>query len=179
MKQATLTFMSSHLATKKQHRSLRDTFNQFDTNGDGVISADEFCRAYRTLYPDNDPGEVDERALEVFKNADTDGSGTIDFGEWCTATINQQELLSKPNLLAAFKLFDKDGSGTIEASEVASILGHNVSDQQEVWQQVIAEVDVDGDGQISFDEFVMMFKKLAEREEMLGLNDNQDAAAAQ
>jgi len=37
MKQATLTFMSSHLATKKQQKTMRDTFNQFDVNGDGVI----------------------------------------------------------------------------------------------------------------------------------------------
>jgi len=65
-------------------------------------------------------------------------------------------------LRAAFKLFDKDGSGTIDASEVASILGHNVTDSSDIWQEVIREVDVDGDGQISFEEFVMMFKKLAE-----------------
>lgn len=58
---------------------------------------------------------MDERALEVFRNADADGSGAIDFGEWCTATINQQELLNEPNMRAAFKLFDKDNSGTIEA----------------------------------------------------------------
>ena len=72
-------------------------------------------RAYRTLHPDLDQAEVDERANEIFNQADVDGSGEIDFGEWCTATINQQELLSEPNMLAAFKLFDKDGSGTIEA----------------------------------------------------------------
>ena len=88
MKQASLTFMSSHLATKKQQRSMRDTFNQFDTNGDGVIQLDEFKRAYRVLYPNNSAEEVDERAEEVFRNADVDGSGSIDFGEWCTATIN-------------------------------------------------------------------------------------------
>ena len=98
---------------------MRDTFNQFDTNGDGVIQKDEFLRAYRVLYPDQSAEEVDERAIEVFKNADVDGSGAIDFGEWCTATINQTELLNEPNMRAAFKMFDKDGGGTIDASEVA------------------------------------------------------------
>jgi len=52
MKQATLTFMSSHLATKKQQQSLQKTFSQFDTNGDGVITEEEFLHAYRALYPD-------------------------------------------------------------------------------------------------------------------------------
>ena len=148
MKQATLTFMSSHLATKKQQRSMRDTFNQFDTNGDGLIQIDEFLRAYRVLYPNADEGSVDERALDVFSKADADGSGSIDFGEWCTATINQQELLNEPNMRAAFKLFDKDGGGTIEANEVAAILGHNVTEEENVWEDVIREVDIDGDGKI-------------------------------
>ena len=67
-------------------------------------------------------------------------------------------------MLAAFKLFDKDGSGTIEASEIAAILGHNVQKEQAVWEQVIEEVDVNGDGQIDFEEFKVMLKKLADRE---------------
>lgn len=37
LKQATLTFMTSHLATKKQMQELRNSFNQFDENGDGMI----------------------------------------------------------------------------------------------------------------------------------------------
>ena len=80
--------MAGHLATKKQQRELRQTFNQFDENGDGVISKEEFLKGYRILYPSADQAEVDERALEIFNNADVDGNGAIDFGEWCTATIN-------------------------------------------------------------------------------------------
>jgi len=112
---------------------MRDTFNQFDSNGDGLIQLDEFKRAYRVLYPNTNEDEVDERAEWVFKNADVDGNGSIDFGEWCTATINQTELLNEPNLRAAFKLFDKDGGGTIDASEIAAILGHNVTESEDVW----------------------------------------------
>ena len=66
MKQATLTFMSSHLATRKQQRAMSETFKQFDVNGDGVIQKDEFLNAYRFLYPNSDGTEVDERASEVF-----------------------------------------------------------------------------------------------------------------
>merc|ERR1719491_153536 len=47
---------------------------------------------------------------------------------------------------AAFRLFDKDDSGTIEAQEIAAILGHNISKEGNVWNDVIAEVDVNGDG---------------------------------
>ena len=81
--------MAGHLATKKQQRELRQTFNQFDENGDGVISRDEFLKGYKILYPNVAQDEIEERALEIFNNADVDGNGAIDFGEWCTATINQ------------------------------------------------------------------------------------------
>ena len=146
MKQAALTFMSSHMATKKQQRELKISFDQFDENGDGMIQRDEFLKAYRSQYPDKDVASVDERANSIFDKADTDGSGAIDFGEWCTATIDQDALLNEPNLRAAFRLFDKDNGGTIDAGEIAALFGHNVSDEEQVWQDVVAEVDVNGDG---------------------------------
>ena len=64
-------------------------------------------------------------------------------------------------MLAAFKLFDKDASGTIEAQEIATILGHNINMEDNVWAEVIAEVDLNGDGMIDFNEFKTMLKKLA------------------
>lgn len=164
LKQATLTFMAGHLATKKQQKELRSTFAQFDENGDGLIQRNEFLVAYRTLYPNHDQAEVDERANEVFDNADADGNGDLDFGEWCTASINQTELLNEPNMRAAFRLFDKDNGGTIDATEIAAILGHNITQERDVWDEVIREVDVNGDGQIDFEEFTMMMKKLAEKD---------------
>ena len=37
LKQATMTFMANHLASKKDLRELQRTFKQFDENGDGMI----------------------------------------------------------------------------------------------------------------------------------------------
>ena len=54
--------------------------------------------------------------------------------------------MNSVNMKSAFDLFDRDRGGTIEASEVAAILGQNVSDEMHVWEEVIREVDTNGDG---------------------------------
>lgn len=64
----------------------------------------------------------------------------------------------------AFGLFDKNGDGTISSSELGTImrsLGQNPTESE--LQDMINEVDVDGNGTIDFDEFLnMMAKKMKE-----------------
>ena len=56
-----------------------------------------------------------------------------------------------------FKAFDKNGNGMIEASELQSLLrelGHAISHEQA--QQFINQIDYDGNGVITFNEFVVV-----------------------
>lgn len=152
------------MTTKKEQLKLKKSFLMFDTNGDGMISREEFLEGYKTLYPDAAKEDVEERANDVFTKADADGSGAIDYTEWSTATMNQNVVLNEASMRAAFRLFDKDGSGTIEVEEIAAILGHKGSNEGEVWSEVLREVDVNGDGEIDFEEFTAMMQKLAETE---------------
>ena len=105
---------------------------------------------------------AEEEVDRIFKIADTDGSGEIDYSEWVVASINKKKLLTNEKLEAAFNLFDKDSSGSISAAEVKEVLGigKNIGDQ--VWNDIINEVDADGDGEISFNEFKIMMEKLFE-----------------
>ena len=57
----------------------------------------------------------------------------------------------------AFKVFDKDGNGFISAAELRHVmtnLGEKLSDEEV--DEMIREADVDGDGQVNYDEFVKM-----------------------
>ena len=94
--------MVSHLATKKTMEDLKNAFEQWDENGDGLIQRQEFINGYKKINEGKNMAEVEERANEIFDQADVDGSGEIDFGEWCAATINKNELLNEQNLRDAF-----------------------------------------------------------------------------
>ena len=63
-------------------------------------------------------------------------------------------------------MFDKDGDGTITTKELGTVmksLGQNPTDEE--LQEMVNEVDVDGNGEIDFGEFLlMMAKKMREND---------------
>lgn len=87
---------------------------------------------------------------------DVDNSGEIDFSEFVTATVNRGNLLQDEKLKAAFAVYDKDGSGSISTAEIKEVLGVGGNISEEVWAQIVSEIDADGDGEVSYDEFKEM-----------------------
>ena len=67
-------------------------------------------------------------------------------------------------------MFDKDGSGIISADEIRDVLcfGGTNSLSAEAVDAIIKQVDENGDGEIQFEEFVVM---------MTGLEADQNAQA--
>ena len=64
---------------------------------------------------------------------------------------------SEEELKEAFKVFDKNGNGFTSAFELRHVmtnLGEKLTSEQV--DQMIREADVDGDGQINYEEFVKM-----------------------
>jgi len=64
---------------------------------------------------------------------------------------------SEEEIKEAFKVFDKDGNGFISAAELRHVmtnLGEKLTDTEV--DDLIKEADVDGDGQINYEEFVKL-----------------------
>jgi Ca2+-binding EF-hand superfamily protein len=74
--------------------------------------------------------------------------------------MDKEKVLTKQRIQNCFQLFDKDKSGQISKSELKSMLGGGDNITEEVWQQLIKEVDGNGDGEIGFNEFREMLVKL-------------------
>ncbi len=86
---------------------------------------------------------------------DTNGDGVISFDEFITAAVNKVALLNKENISAAFHLIDRDGNGTITIDELKGAFetGKDHHKDTSLWENIMKEVDKDGDNKISKDEF--------------------------
>jgi len=60
----------------------------------------------------------------------------------------------------AFDMFDRDRDGTVTSRELASVMKSLIRDVSELEiKQMIQEVDIDGNGVIDFEEFVIMMNR--------------------
>ncbi|CAI7907581.1 unnamed protein product [Closterium sp. NIES-54] len=100
-------------------------------------------------------GIVKAAAGSLHQQADIDGNGEIDYSEFVAATMHLQRVDNEKNLQAAFDFFDSDRSGFIDIEELADALGADLTSLKEI----LAEVDTNNDGKISFDEFKVMMRK--------------------
>jgi calcium-dependent protein kinase len=88
----------------------------------------------------------EEEVDKLFREIDIDGNGTIDYTEFVMATMNEKNLITNDKLEQAFKMFDKDGSGTISPDEIKEVLGFGGQINSRVIEDIITEVDENGDG---------------------------------
>lgn len=88
---------------------------------------------------------------DLIKDVDPDLSGTIDFEEFKALMISRRGD-HRSRLKLAFGVFDKDGSGRITAVEMRSVISRFGLSGAEL-DEMVKEVDEDGDGSIGFEEF--------------------------
>jgi calcium-dependent protein kinase len=158
------------VARQLDHHSLQDihrVFYELDTNGDGVLDINEVRSGFKRIFGEGS-GEV-ATVDEMFEALDLNGSGSLDYTEFCAAGIGDSVRMQEQALWAAFKSFDiGDENGKISADEIAQVLRN--ADVRKDWSSIVCEksakeivsnFDADGDGNIDFEEFVLMMRKLA------------------
>ena len=140
--------------TEEQIAEFKEAFSLFDKDGDGTITTKELGTVMRSLGQNPTEAEL----LDMIQEVDADGNGTIDFPEFLTMMARKmKDTDSEEEIVEAFKVFDKDGNGFISAAELRHVmtnLGEKLTDEEV--DEMIREADVDGDGQINYEEFVKM-----------------------
>ena len=127
---------------------LREAFDLFDLDGSGKIDAEEMRQIVRSL------GARESDALRILGDADTDGDGQISFDEFTSLVLPLYQN-STAALRHAFDMFDADSSGFIDRGELGVMLRKLGFE----WQgtHVFEAADIDGDGKVSFDEFLALY----------------------
>ncbi|XP_039752250.1 neo-calmodulin-like [Pararge aegeria] len=163
--------------TRTQMKEFREAFRLFDKDGDGTITKEELGRVMRSLGQFARVEELHDMLQEV----DSDGDGNVSFEEFVnilsksmsgaaggTSSAEQEER----ELRDAFRVFDKHNRGYICASDLRAVLqclGEDLSEEE--IEDMIKEVDSDGDGRIDFLEFV---RALGEPEDACDDEDDED-----
>lgn len=165
LKKIALTVIAQHI-DEADIKGLKDIFMQLDTSGDGVLSAEEIRegveRAGFKL-----PHDVDA----IIESIDTSGTGTIDYTEFIAACLHQSHYIEEEACRAAFRIFDTDATGSISGAELKRVF-LMAGDRESDATAELLEADLDGDGKISFAEFVNLMRRVPSRT-LLGYNPEE------
>ena len=135
---------------------LRDCFQTWDKDGDGIVDKKEFQKAMRALkLPGHDDDEKYNPVCdEVFRMHDTDGSGRIVYREYIRHTLRKAFEQSTTKAIDLFREWDFDKSGKISKDEwrrAMAAIGFGNAPQAEV-DGLFDEIDSDCSGELEYEE---------------------------
>ncbi|CAF2316601.1 unnamed protein product [Rotaria sp. Silwood2] len=121
---------------------LREAFRVFDQNGDGSITLSEL----RIVLDQMGLDPTEEELQDMIREVDEDQSGTISFVEFVDMVKKAVDTnkSSREELFRAFQILIL----------VLQATGDRPTDEDAL--EMIAEADIDGDGRINYDEFVLI-----------------------
>jgi len=117
-----------------------------------------------------------DQVQTIIRSVDADDSGTIDFDEFLTLMLDPRfKDLAKDEHREAFEMFDKDSNGHISIAELKDafrglgkflpaqelsstdphlVLGQRLDDDE--FDAILREADLDGDSHIDYEEFLQV-----------------------
>uniref|UniRef100_M0RCJ6 EF-hand domain-containing protein n=1 Tax=Rattus norvegicus TaxID=10116 RepID=M0RCJ6_RAT len=138
--------------TEEQIAEFKEAFPLFDRDGDQTVTTKELGMVMGSLGQNPTEAELQDMISEV----DADGNGTINFPEFLTMMARKMKGTDvEEEIREAFRVFDKDGyTSAAEFRHVMTTLGEKLTDEEV--DGMIREADMDGDGQVIYEEFVQM-----------------------
>jgi len=157
-RRACLSMMAWSLTLEDQ-QELRVQFQMLDTNKSGTITQHELASVLKANF-DIDSAETET----LFKSLDSKGSKEISYAEFLAAAMKKRMRMHEDVLQATFERFDVEGTGTITPSNLRALLGDSFEGSDV--EELIREADVDGDGRVSYADFLSYLQEGDMQEEV-------------
>ena len=134
---------------------LREAFNIFDKDSDGAIALDKLILLLKSLKQNPTQNEIKELA-------ETFGNLKINFNQFLiimAKRIQKKNIDEDKYFRSLFDVMDRNKNGKISIEEIKYLISHsNVDISDEDIKFLTKEADSDGDGLISYDEFLIFMK---------------------
>lgn len=154
LKRSVLSYILTRKLYTETDQKLQKLFKSIDRNGDGHINAQELFETYGKHFPGTSE-EAWEKAKKFVDQVDINRNGTLEYSEFLVVTSQLNKEMNKKVLKEVFNFYDEDGNGYITASNLREIF-EDTDLTDEKLQEMVDEIDIDGDRKISFDEFYKM-----------------------
>ena len=146
------------LLSEQEICELHEAFNIFDIDSDGSIEASQLGMLMNALkqYP------TQEELNQIIKETDIDNTNQIYFNQFLkimAKRIKDTKDDEDKYLKSLFLSLDRNNNGLISIHEIRYIVTHSSENLSEKDIEIIMkEADTDGDGYISYEEFMMIMK---------------------
>ncbi|KAL6175030.1 hypothetical protein ACLB2K_051673 [Fragaria x ananassa] len=139
----------------QSHRGFERVFSYFDENGDGKISPSELRNRLGLM-----GGEMLQNEAEVAVGyLDSDRDGLLGLDDLVELMEGGEEEEKMKGLREAFEVYDMEGCGFITPKSLKRMLNKlGESKSTEECKVMISRFDLNGDGLISFEEFIVMMQ---------------------
>jgi len=145
--------------TETQKSEIKEAFDLFDPDGTGKIAIKDLKIALRALGFEPTMKEIQTLVADVTPEC----PNSLSYEEFMKIMlIKMTAEESQSEILRAFRLFDDDKTGKISFENIKRVsieLEEELTDEE--IRDMINQVDEDGDGEISLEEFVKLFKKMS------------------
>lgn len=147
LKKAALAHIATHL-TQAEMGELGGIFRKVDMDGNGVITLQELDDA---LAHGGLNGEVNGELKKLREDLSLSGEDKVNWRDFLAAMMDKSVVMQEDKIRMAFDHFNKSEGNYLLISDLVELFGGEAQARE-----IMGDVDADGDGRISYEDFRQM-----------------------